>query len=143
PTDGAVVYHPDSRDRDLRYRVPASVRLAADDKDRRVLGLYKYNRPKSEDDPKAGRLQGGYLRLGLEGTDPGKGFRDPPLVWRGLSVKLGDAVVRAGEEYPSATGAWADLPLTRDQLDTVWGDFETAPPVLIRVRYGAVYAGEW
>ncbi|HEX4612691.1 MAG TPA: hypothetical protein VH092_31135 [Urbifossiella sp.] len=142
-TEGGAAYHPDSRERDLRYHVPTNVRLAADDKGRRVIGLYKYNRPKPVDDPNAGRLQGGYLRLGLESVGPGRGYRDSPLVWRGSSVKLGEVVTRSGEEYPPGAGGWADLPLTRDQLDPVWGDFETAPPVLVRIRCGVVYAGEW
>lgn len=142
-TEGGEAYHPDSRDRDVRYRVPAKVRLAPDDEGRRAIGLFKYNRPKPADDPNAGRLQGGYLRLGLEGAGEGKAFRDSPLVWRGLSLKLGDAVARSGDDYPTVFGRWADLPLTRDQLDIVWGDFETAPPVLILVRCGVVYAGEW
>jgi hypothetical protein len=141
--EGGAAYQPDSRDRRVRYRVPAEVRLAPDDRDRRAIGLFKYNRPAPADVAGAGRIQGGYLRIGLEGVNSGEEFRDPPLVWRGTSVVLGDAATRSGDEYPPAPGGWADLPLTRDQFDTVWGDFETAPPILVRIRCGVVYAGEW
>jgi hypothetical protein len=142
-TEQGYQFHRDTLDSTVRYRIPISIGLDADESGQRVIRLVKYNRPLPVGDPNAGRLQGGYIRLRVKINEPPISGRDLAVVWRGINLRAGNASSHLAEEYPSAGAMPFDLPLSRDDVDLLWTDFESvvSPPLVVKCFM--VYAGEW